>query len=755
MELSTYNKSAEQSRRFRIKRGIYLGLGILLIALGAIGIVLPLIPTTPFWLLASLCLARSSQKINDWLQGTTVFRTQVQPVLNGEGITRKSKISILATVWILLLIIFFRTDLFALKVLAISLGVIKTAVFIRLKTAAPRAMMSESAGSGREAQPAVKSEPTGSKREAQRPVHKPASGRLPRLAAGSKRWIALTIAVKLCLLLLNIWFAFALGQAIHGLLEGTARSEVLHQLLYNGLAVIVLRLLLSPLAALGASRSSNSIRLNLRLDVFRKLLRLETSYSNTMGTSQVVSSAVDGVEALESYFGSYLPQLFYSLLAPIVLFVFAVGLDLRTALVLLLISPLIPLLLALLLKIARKMSAKHFKSYQTLGGLFLESLQGLSTLKLFNRDGERAAMLQEKSEGFRKTTMRVLAMQLNSLTLIDLIAYGGAAAGIAAAASSFAAGKLELGAAVVLLLLSVEFFLPLRLLSSYFHVAMNGVAAANKIFELLDTPEPDYNTHDQQGAHALPEQLSLRLMNVCFAYDDRSAALQNVSIEIEAGCTTAIVGPSGSGKSTVAAMLSLMLEPSSGCITLDEKPLRSYGVQKVRETIGLVPQQTYIFTGTVADNLWMGRPEATEIELMQACEAAGLSAFITASPLGLLTPVGEGGSLLSGGQRQKLGIARALLKDARLYIFDEATSSVDAESEEEIGLTIWNAAKERTTLIISHRLSTIVRADRIYVMDKGKVVESGTHMELMAMQGLYYELAVRQGELLAGEASIS
>lgn len=730
------NKNAEVRKNTGLARAMFLVAGLLLLAVGAVGIVLPVLPTTPFWIVASFCLARSSQRLSEWLKATKFYRLNVQPLLDGKGMTLRAKLSIVLPVWALLLVMFFRTDVPALKILAISLGVIKTVVFIRLKTAPAR-------GAGAADSPALETADKPAKRRT------PPKRRLFALTGSTRGWIALAVLVKLIGLAANIWFAFTLGRAVQQLLDGAAAGGVLGDLFLTGAAVIGVRLVLSPVSALSASRSSNATRLGLRLEVYRKLLRLETGYTRSVSTSQAVSAAIDGVEALESYFGNYLPQLFYSLLAPLVLFGAVSLIDRRSALVMLLITVLIPVFLGMMLVIARKMSARHFKSYQSLGGLFLESLQGLTTLKLFGRDGEKAELLRSKSEDFRRVTMRVLAMQLNSLTLIDLVAYGGAAAGIATAAASAGAGGLALSGAFVIVLLSVEFFLPLRLLSSYFHVAMNGISAADKIFELLDAPEPQRLTgNGAKAVRQLPGRLDVQFEHVSFAYDDRSAVLDGISLDIQEKKTTAIVGPSGSGKSTVVSLLARFLEPSSGRITIGGENLSSYSVEMLRRAVCLVPQNTYIFSGSVEDNLRMGKPEATEVELLRACAAAGLEPFISSSPEGLRTQVGEGGMLLSGGQRQKLGIARALLRDARLYIFDEATANVDTESESEIGQAIWETAREKTTLIISHRLSAIAQADRIYVMNEGRIAEAGTHAELMQLKGLYYELALAQGELL-------
>jgi ATP-binding cassette subfamily C protein len=306
------------------------------------------------------------------------------------------------------------------------------------------------------------------------------------------------------------------------------------------------------------------------------------------------------------------------------------------------------------------------------------------------------------------------------------------------------------GGAVVILFLAAEFFLPLRSLASYFHVAMGGAAAADKIFALLQTPHP-VRLHGGLRTHSSQRHAGLKLEQVSFSYTGRQQTLQGVNMEVQAGRTTALVGPSGCGKSTVAALLVHFIEPDTGRVLLNGRDLKNIPVDELRSVVCLIPQNTYIFTGTVADNLKMARPDASEAQMLEACAAAGLLDFVQSSPGGLRTEVGEAGARLSGGQKQKLGIARALLLDAGLYIFDEATSNVDVESEEEIWQAIWNITGEKTVLIISHRLSTVVGADRIYVMDQGRIQAWGRHEQLMAQGGLYYRLAVEQGELVKGK----
>lgn len=566
------------------------------------------------------------------------------------------------------------------------------------------------------------------------------------LAGGVKWWIALAVLTKLVTLGASICFFYAIGEILQAASMGGVAAADLRRFLIITLTVIFIRLLMNPLTAWLSHKSSAVARLSLRQAVYQKLLQLETQYSQATGTSQAVAAAIDGVEALEAYFGAYLPQLFYALCAPVVLFSVLLAVDWHAAVVLLLVVPLLPLCLAMIMKTAQKTGRQQFASYQNLGAYFLESLQGLTTLKLSGRDEERAGEFQKRTWSFRNATMRLLAMQLNSIILIDIIAYGGAAAGIITAAVSLERGHIAVSGAVVILFLAAEFFLPLRSLASYFHVAMGGVAAADKIFAVLQTPHPR-RLHSGNSPH--PSRLSaLKLEQVSFSYTGRQQTLQGLNMEVQAGKTTAVVGPSGCGKSTVAALLVHFIEPDTGRVLLNGRDIKNIPVDELRSTVCLIPQNTYIFTGTVADNLKMARADASEAQMLEACAAAGLLDFVQSSPGGLHTEVGEAGARLSGGQKQKLGIARALLLDAGLYIFDEATSNVDVESEEEIWQAIWNITREKTVLIISHRLSTVIGADRIYVMDQGRIQAWGRHEQLMAQGGLYHRLAVEQGELV-------
>ncbi|MPW24266.1 ATP-binding cassette domain-containing protein [Alkalibaculum sp. M08DMB] len=565
-------------------------------------------------------------------------------------------------------------------------------------------------------------------------------------AKGVKPYIALAVATKVVVLVTNIFFAFSIGGALQSYFEGGWQAVNVELLLGATGFTIVMRAVMNPLTLIFSHRCSSIVRSRLREAVYEKMVKLETQYHRTTGTSHVVSAVVDGVESLESYFGSYIPQFYYAIMVPFILFVSLVKLDWRPAGILLIISPLILLCMMLIMDMAGKMNRKHFGHYQSLGSFFLESLQGLPTLKLFGQEEERFDEIKERTESFRKTTMKILGMQLNSIILIDFITYGGAAAGIVVTALSLGKGYLSFGESFTFLLLASEFFLPLRTLVSFFHIAMGGVSASEKIFHLLETSEE--RVHRKEKPYkGKGNNTSILLKNVSFSYYRGSPILQDINMEIKQGETVALVGKSGCGKSTLANMLVGFMDPIQGNISYGEQDSVDISLESLRRKVCLVPQNTYIFTGTIEENLRMANPYAKDEDMIRVCKKVGLMDLMKGSGRGLALQVGEAGSQLSGGQRQKLGIARALLRNSDVFIFDEATSNVDKESEEEIWQAIWKETQSKTTIIISHRLSTIIHANRIYVVDKGCIVEWGNHNHLMANGGLYYQLALEQGEL--------
>ena len=450
--------------------------------------------------------------------------------------------------------------------------------------------------------------------------------------------------------------------------------------------------------------------------------------------------ASEGVEQIDTYFAKYLPQFFYSLLAPVTLFVLLVGVHGRSAIILLCCVPLIPMSIVAVQKFAKKLLEKYWGEYTTLGDSFLENIQGLTTLKIYQADGWKHEEMNKQAERFRKITMKVLTMQLNSVTLMDLMAYGGAGLGIISAVAAFAKGQITLTAALTIILLAADFFLPLRLLGSYFHIAMNGAASAEKIFKLLAADE------SADGTKEAGADTTLRLEHVTFGYEKKRTILHDISLTIPQGSFVSLVGESGCGKSTIAAILSGARTGYTGSVTLGGVPVQELNEESRLRTLTVVPHNAAIFKGTVGANLRMAAPDADDRALWAALEEVNLADFCR-SQQGLETPLHEGGSNLSGGQRQRLAMARALLHDSPIYLFDEATSNVDAESENDIMAAIRRLAGRKTVILISHRLANVVGSDCIYVMDSGTIAEQGKHDALLAENGVYSRLYNAQKQL--------
>jgi ATP-binding cassette, subfamily C, bacterial len=567
--------------------------------------------------------------------------------------------------------------------------------------------------------------------------------KLIRLAAKSRKWILMTVLCSLSGLSVNIVTVIITSRLIEKLISGEYKGK---DIILTGIAMATaagVRFFLVYAGNRFSFRSSSYIKQHLREKVFEKLLQIETGYTRQTGTSSFITDVVDGIEALEVYFGRYLPQFFYSMLSPFVLFAVISRFYLTSALVLLLCVPLIPVSIMMVMKLARKLMGQFWESYEGLGSYFLESLQGLLTLKLFGRDGDRAEKLSTNAWNFRNVTMKVLGMQLNSITVMDTVAFTGAAAGILTAAAALSEGKIGVASTVAILLLATEFFVPLRVLGSSFHAAMNGVAASDKIFSLLETEAPDYLTGTAKMNIENPS-FEVAFNEVCFSYDNERKVLKDVSFRIEHGSIYALVGESGCGKSTVAALMLGFISPDKGNILIDGTDIRNIHKQSLRTRITLVTVNSVVFTGTIRDNLLLGNPYATQEDMMKACDTAGLYDFIQGLPQGFDTITGERGSGLSGGQRQRLAVARALLYDADMFIFDEATSNVDIESETAIWKAIYSIAKKKTIFVISHRLSTVKNADLILVMKEGRIVEAGKHIELMNNRGIYRQMLEAQ-----------
>ena len=549
----------------------------------------------------------------------------------------------------------------------------------------------------------------------------------------SRKYIAGNVLCQWLSLLANIALLGALAGLLASLAAGLPQRGRVLLTLGVAAAALAVRAACTLLASRMSFRSARAVKRTLRERLYRKLLALGPSYQEQTNTSEVVQVAVEGIDQLETYFGSYLPQFFYAMLAPVTLFAVLAPVSFPAAVVLFLCVPLIPLSIVAVQRWAKKLLSKYWGQYTALGDTFLEDLQGLTTLKIYQADGYKQEQMDQQAERFRKITMKVLTMQLNSITIMDLVAYGGAALGILLAVSQFRAGAVDLAGCLLIIVLAADFFLPMRLLGSFFHIAMNGMAASEKMFRILDLPVP------AAGDQPFPADCSIRCEAVGFSYDPGREVLKGVSLECPAGGFTALVGESGCGKSTLAALLTGRNRGYTGSITVGGVELSHLDAEGLLQNVTYISHQSYLFKGTVEENLRLARPNATEEELWQALEQVNLAAFLRGEQ-GLSTQLLEGASNLSGGQRQRLALARGLLRRSPVYLFDEATSNIDVESENDIMAVIRQLAKERTVLLISHRLANVVDAQQIYVLEHGAVAERGTHRQLLEQDGLYRRL---------------
>lgn len=560
----------------------------------------------------------------------------------------------------------------------------------------------------------------------------------------SRKYIAGNVILQWCSLGANIMMMICIARILTGLYDHTAGRIEIYMIVLTAAAAVLVRFLCTVWSNRMGYLSSRTVKKTLRELIYQKLLRLGTSYQEQVQTSEIVQVAVEGVDQLETYFAAYLPQFFYAMLAPLTLFVVLSFVNLPSALVLLVCVPLIPIAIAAVQTWAKKLLAVYWGQYTALGDSFLENLQGLTTLKIYQTDGLKHEEMNRESEQFRRITMKVLSMQLNSITIMDLIAYGGAALGAVMAITQLQRGQVNLWGAVLIILLAADFFIPMRQLGSFFHIAMNGMAASDKIFRLLDMPEPE-----KRNGRLDLEELGICCENLGYSYEKEREILHGVNMSFPKGSFTALVGESGCGKSTIAAVLMGRNRGYTGHVSIgdvsrqgqaaDAIELKEASEESLMKSFTYVSHKSCLFQGTVRDNLLMGNPGASEKELWDVLDTVRLSAFLKEEQ-GLDTILKENGVNLSGGQRQRLALARALLHDSPVYIFDEATSNIDVESENDIMEQIQCLARRKTVILISHRLANVVSADWIYVLEQGNVAEEGTHEALLQHHGVYEKL---------------
>ena len=568
---------------------------------------------------------------------------------------------------------------------------------------------------------------------------------LLKLIGGNRKYVVYTVLLMVLGMLANIGITASVCWAVYFLINGYEPLAYIYPAITAVVAIIV-RYVASRCTGSLKDMLGRKVKKDLRERTYDKILRLGVRSTDGMSMAGLTQVSMEGIEQLDLYYSTYLPQFFFSMIAPILLFCICVGIDWRTSLVLLACVPLIPVSIVAVSKYAKKIFAKYWGKYTSMGDAFLDSVQGLKELKIFKADAARHKKMNASAEEFRKITMKVLVMQLASTTIMDLVAYGGAGVGIALAIVGLMNG-LAPAAALFLVLVAVEFFLPLRSLGSAFHVAMNGASAGRKIISLLNLPDPVWGKEEVTGTQ-------LQLNGVTFSYDGKRDVLKDVSMTFPEKGMTAIVGESGCGKSTVVNMLIGAYRPKAGEVTVGGKPLESVTRESYYSHIASVSYNTYIFNDTVRANFELAKKNVSDEEIWAALEKVNLAGFIQENG-GLDKVITEDANNVSGGQKQRLALAVNLVADKDIYVFDEATSNIDIESEAIIMRNIKAMSAQKAVIVISHRLANVVPADNIYFMEEGEVKEHGSHAELMEAQGGYAKLFNAQKELEEGYKEIT
>lgn len=573
--------------------------------------------------------------------------------------------------------------------------------------------------------------------------------KLLALLGGNKKYIFYTVGLMIVGLFANLAITASICYAIQYAAEYASSGSNAQGFILPAVIVIiamVIRYVTSRNIGDLKDTLGRNVKKDLRQKIYDKIIKLGVRTTDNMSMAGLTQLSMEGVEQLDLYYSAYIPQFFYAMIAPIILFVVTVRINWAVALVLLACVPLIPMSIIAVSRYAKKIFAKYWGKYTSMGDSFLDSVQGLKELKIFQADAAQNIKMNETSEEFRKITMKVLVMQLASTTIMDMVAYGGAGLGIALTILAVVNGTLSAYAALFLILVAVDFFLPLRAFGSAFHIAMNGASAGNKILSLLAQPDPVWGNETVDST-------KIAMKDVTFSYDGTRDVLKHVSVSFGSTGMHAIVGESGSGKSTVVNLLLGAYHPQQGSILVGNKPLETLNREAYYSHISVVSYNTYIFNETIRQNFMLAKADVTDEEIYNALKKVNLYDFIIGNG-GLDKIITEDAANISGGQKQRLALAINLVANKDIYIFDEATSNIDIESEAIIMNNIKELSKEKSVIVISHRLANVIAADTIYYIEDGEVKEHGTHAELMNMHEGYAKLYTTQKNLEEGYTEV-